>query len=199
MEALTARLFALPFSDVQVELLFFFRQLHLQSVQLIRAPSSYYEWTLEQRRALLDAPSTFHLCKTIVMENTSFNPAYADEPYYFKHLCVVVQYEAKLNAEKLMKIAKALQNSRADKTQVSKKNFHFRLADENTALQLTGYGYNAITPFLMKTDLPIILSEAATRLHPRYFWMGGGEVDLKLGMSVDEFVKTTDALVADIS
>mmetsp|Transcript_34387 Transcript_34387/g.60265 ORF Transcript_34387/g.60265 Transcript_34387/m.60265 type:complete len:82 (+) Transcript_34387:320-565(+) len=80
------------------------------------------------------------------MENTSFNPAYTDEPYYFKHLCVVVQYEAKLNAEKLMKIAKALQNSRAVKTQVSKKNFHFRLADENTALQLTGTGTTPSLP-----------------------------------------------------
>jgi hypothetical protein len=29
--------------------------------------------------------------------------------------------------------------------------------------------------------------------------MGGGEVDLKLGMSINEFIKLTDARVAGIS
>lgn len=199
MEALSTRLFALPISDIEVELWFFFRQLRLKSVQITRAPSTYYDWTLEERRAFLKAPSTFHLCKTIVMENTAYNQKFAHEPYYFQYIAVVVQYEAKLSAEKIMKFAKNIQNQRAITNQVSKKGFHFRLADEAIAATLTGYGYNATTPFLMKTDIPILLSEAVANLHPRYFWMGGGEVELKLGMSVDEFLKTTDAYVADIS
>lgn len=36
-------------------------------------------------------------------------------------------------------------------------------------------------------------------LQPAYIWMGGGEVDLKLGMSIDEFLKITGAKIAEIS
>lgn len=32
---------------------------------------------------------------------------------------------------------------------VGKTKFHFRLADEEVAFQLTGYRYNALTPYLM--------------------------------------------------
>ena len=42
------------------------------------------------------------------------------------------------------------------------KGFHFRLAEETDALKLSGYEYNAITPFFMADGgekLPIILSE----------------------------------------
>lgn len=71
------------------------------------------------------------------------------------------------------------------------------MADEPVAIELTGYGYNAITPFLMNTKLPVILSAAIARLSPRHFWLGGGEIDLKLGISVDEFIQVTGALVAE--
>lgn len=32
-----------------------------------------------------------------------------------------------------------------------------------------------------------------------FVWMGGGHVHLKLGLSIDEFVRKTNAIVADIS
>jgi len=41
--------------------------LGLQSA-LLRVPSNYYELELEERRALLNAPSIHNLCKTILME-----------------------------------------------------------------------------------------------------------------------------------
>jgi hypothetical protein len=56
--------------------------------------------------------------------------------------------QATLSAKKIMKFAKAQPNQRAARTQISKKFFYFRLADEAIAQQLTGYGYHAITPFL---------------------------------------------------
>ena len=45
--------------------------------------------------------------------------------------------------------------------QVSNKGFHFKFADEEDAIALSGYVFNAITPFLMTgggQNLPIILS-----------------------------------------
>ena len=59
------------------------------------------------------------------------------------------------------------------------KGFHFRLAEESDALQLSGYQYNAITPFLMQgggEKLPIILSEDVVNLEPAYFWHSGGRI-----------------------
>ena len=35
---------------------------------------------------------------------------------------------------------------------MSLKCFHFRLAEEEEALDLSGYQYNAITPFFMKNE-----------------------------------------------
>ena len=50
---------------------------------------------------------------------------------------------------------------------------------------------NAITPFFMKEGgmkLPILLSERIAKLDPAYFWMGGGRLELKMGISVPEFI-----------
>ena len=91
---------------------------------------------------------------------------------------------------------KEYQNSHSPH-KLSRKCFHFRLADESIAQELTGYGYNATTPFLMKTNLPIILSKSIIELKPQYFWMGGGEVDLKLGISVEEFLALVSPLVSE--
>ena len=42
----------------------------------------------------------------------------------------------------------------------------------------------------MKNDsLRIILSEGVYNLDPKYFFLGGGRVELKLGVSVDEFMQ----------
>jgi hypothetical protein len=34
----------------------------------------------------------------------------------------------------------------------------------------------------------VILDEAIVKLHPDFFWLGGGEVDLKLGIRTSEFI-----------
>lgn len=199
MELLATRIRSLHMSDVELDLWYFFRSHKLRSIQIRRAPEDYYEWTLERRRDFLQAPSTFYLCKTIVLENTAWNPLFSDEDAYWKYVAVVIQYESKLSSEKVMKFAKEFQNSNSNQKIISKKHFHYRLADEEIANQLTGYGYNAVTPFLMKTELPILLSKEILHLNPEYLFLGGGEVDLKLGISVNEFLTTTKAMVADIT
>ena len=75
---------------------------------------------------------------------------------------------------------------------VGTKGFHFRLAEEADALALSGYAYNAITPFLMQgggEQLPIILSEDIVNLEPAYFWHSGGRIQIKMGVSVPDFLR----------
>ncbi len=73
---------------------------------------------------------------------------------------------------------------------IGRKYFKYRLAAEEDAYALSGYKYNAITPFFMQNnDLKIILSDSIVRdLNPAFFYLGGGRVELKMGLSVDEFM-----------
>ena len=67
---------------------------------------------------------------------------------------------------------------------------------------LSGYGFNAVTPFFMTNDkLLVLLDESIADLDTAFFWMGGGRISLKLGMSVDEFKKHFGArlVIEDIS
>jgi len=107
----------------------------------------------------------------------------------------MTQYEEKISTQKLMNFMKKLQNSAAgnnDQLKISWKCFHFRLAPEELAVNLTGFVNNAMTPFFTAegaSHLPIILSEAITDLKPAYLWMGGGRLSLKMGISVAEFTQ----------
>ena len=72
---------------------------------------------------------------------------------------------------------KKLQNENTKATPISTKGFRFRLAEHEDALSLSGYEFNAITPFFMQGEgqnLPIILSEEIAKLDPAYFWFSGG-------------------------
>ena len=73
---------------------------------------------------------------------------------------------------------------------IGKKFFKYRLAEEEDAYELSGYKYNAITPFFMREgNLKIILADTIVNgLNPAYFFLGGGRVELKIGISVDEFL-----------
>jgi hypothetical protein len=51
----------------------------------------------------------------------------------------------------------------------------------------------------MKVKVPIILSHKIAQLQPRSFFLGGGEVDLKLQVGTDEFIKVTNPYVTDIT
>ena len=44
----------------------------LFSVQIARAPSNYFDLNYDERIRFLGAPSTYHLCKTIIMQNTKY-------------------------------------------------------------------------------------------------------------------------------
>lgn len=66
---------------------------------------------------------------------------------------------------------------------------------------MTGFEHNAMCPIgLLQKNIPIILDEKITNLTPKFFWAGGGEVALKIGVSVEEFVKNVPLLsIADVT
>ena len=70
-------------------------------------------------------------------------------------------------------------NGNAPVKKLGSKFFHYRLAAEDDALTLSGYKYNAITPFFMSgggEKLPIILSQDIAELEPPFIWHSGGTI-----------------------
>mmetsp|Transcript_2840 Transcript_2840/g.4850 ORF Transcript_2840/g.4850 Transcript_2840/m.4850 type:complete len:107 (-) Transcript_2840:89-409(-) len=83
---------------------------------------------------------------------------------------------------------KKYQNSKYEsepEKKIGGKGFKFRLASNEDMEELSGYRFNAVTPFFMKNDkLPVILDDEIDNLESGYFWLGGGRVSLKIGTSV---------------
>ncbi|GAB4823617.1 hypothetical protein N2152v2_010663 [Parachlorella kessleri] len=160
--------------------------------RFVRCPPEYYSQPLEFRRACLDAHSIQHLCKTIVMENTRAHPSVSDwsNPHNSKYYLVL--YAARLNAEKLKDYIHKLNAGK-----FAKRWFNMRLAPEAVSDELSGFSHNAVSPIGIKTRLPIIMSHRIAELQPDFFFLGGGEVDLKVGFSATDFIAAYEPFVVD--
>ncbi|XP_071689519.1 uncharacterized protein [Rutidosis leptorrhynchoides] len=161
-----------------------------------RVPSDYYDWSLESRRDVLGASSIHHLCKSIVLVNTQAAVDITDcsDRHNSKYYIVVVQYTARFSADAVKNFLYTLNDGK-----IPKKRFNLRLAHEEISNKLTGYGHNGVTCVGMKTDIPVILDEAIVKLQPEYFWLGGGEIDLKLGIRTSEFINFTRPFIVNCS
>ncbi|KAK4538690.1 hypothetical protein CDCA_CDCA19G4715 [Cyanidium caldarium] len=163
----------------------------LRSAKFTRCPPDYYAWTLEQRRAFLgDAPTVDHLCKSIVLWNTraerpaaATDDASSAQPSPPLYICVVLPYAHRLHAEKVAAVVRATPQL-TNGQHVPRKDVKYQLAPAEACEQLTGYTYNAVTPLGMRIAMPILVSDALLRAVQSSgvstFWMGGGQVDLKL-------------------
>jgi prolyl-tRNA editing enzyme YbaK/EbsC (Cys-tRNA(Pro) deacylase) len=180
------------------------------SAQWKFVPSQYYDTTLVERAQCLGAPSIEYLCKSLLLENrkvptTTGSMSY--DPTNPRFVLVILQYASILDVSKLISTIRRL---RTDVTQrLDGTQFDFRIASESDNDRLTGYSHNSVTPFGMlcrlqtKEDngegeaIPIIVSSALVPLH--FFWLGGGHVRLKLGLSLKDFCYAFNPIVADIS
>ncbi|KAL5718288.1 hypothetical protein ACHQM5_011206 [Ranunculus cassubicifolius] len=160
------------------------------------APSDYYDRPIEARRDILSAPSIHHLCKSIVLVNTQANESVIDCSDWnnSKYYVVVVQYTARFNADSVKNFLYGLNEGK-----IPKKRFNLRLAPEEESMKLTGYKRNAVTCIGMKTDIPVILDEAITKLDPDFFWLGGGEIELKLGIRTSQFIDIVKPFIISCS
>eukprot|EP00736_Rhodelphis_marinus_P008066 Rmarinus@m.24046 len=164
----------------------------LRSARFIRVPGDYYNLTLEQRRDLLQATSVTQLLKTMIVVNSSWTKSEDCEPQFnSKHYAVVLQYGTTLNGEKVAKLLRA-------KSGLGKRSCTIRLAEEKEMQELSGYARNAVSPLGMRANVPMILSESILNVQPAFIWMGAGEVDLKVGVPIKEFVQLCSPLVGDI-
>jgi len=109
------------------------------SYKIVEAQPNYYELI-----------SIDVLCKTIILENTAFDEKYESE-HYKRYYMTLVQYTNEFNGEKIARLMKSIQNEKCEH-KLSNKFFHFRLAKNEIAYDMTGYRFNCITPFLMKAD-----------------------------------------------
>lgn len=72
-----------------------------------------------------------------------------------------------------------------------------RLASEENSARLTGFVHNSVSPVGLSEALPIIVASEIADL--QFVWLGGGEPDLKLGVSVPHFIAAFKAVVANVS
>ncbi|MES1908346.1 MAG: hypothetical protein MHM6MM_001300 [Cercozoa sp. M6MM] len=165
-------------------------KLGLTSARFKRAPAEYYERPLEWRQKFLGAPTKGHLCKTLCVKNTKGGDE--SDPLNSKYYLVVIPYEARWEAYKTLKFVRSLKDN-----SIGKKKYKFRFVPDEEALELTGFEHNAVTPLACRTKLPVILSHQVKDLP--YFWLGGGQVDLKLCVDTTEFLAAFEPFVADVT
>jgi prolyl-tRNA editing enzyme YbaK/EbsC (Cys-tRNA(Pro) deacylase) len=126
------------------------------------------------------------------MENRNSD---GSDPTNPKFVLVVIQYEASLDARKLASAIRSLRPCVKDRLDYNQ--FDFRVASPEDNDRLTGFPFNSVTPFGLLQEIPIMLTDAVIPLN--FLWMGGGHVHLKLGMSVSDFLRATNPIVADVS
>ena len=156
-----------------------------------RVPKDYYDRDFEYRRNCIDAQSVDQLCKCVLFEAKD-----APDPLK-RFICVVVQYVDKIGQGRLMEVASRV---------LGRRVADISMAKEEDAMKLSGSEHNAMTPVLMrptkefeKYQVPVILSERIAALNPPFFWLGGGEVDVKFGIDTRKFVEVFHPVIANIS
>ena len=96
--------------------------------RLERVCGDYYSQSLAARAHMLQAASTAQLCKTIVMENKNYvgdvNATSELDITNSRYYCIVIQYEHKLDAEKLRDFVLAL---KPEGQRLPRKRYHFHL------------------------------------------------------------------------
>lgn len=102
-----------------------------------------------------------------------------------------LQYTAKLHGEKVKRFLHKANGK------LGVQYFRPRQAHFETSEKLSGYASGCVTPVGLRTPLPIMLSHEIANLQPDFFWMGGGENLLKLGMSVADFVDAYNPVIVD--
>jgi prolyl-tRNA editing enzyme YbaK/EbsC (Cys-tRNA(Pro) deacylase) len=172
-------------------------------------PPDYYtsSWSLQARADFLNVPNgqVDYLCKSLLLENKKVVAAPANNDRMMdrtnpKYILVVLQYAATLDVKKLITAIRAMRKNVHDRLD-EHADFDVRVASSEDNARLTGYEHNSVTPFgmLQPDQILVVLSKHVLPL--RRFWMGGGHVNLKLSVTVSDFVHKSglNPLIADIS
>jgi prolyl-tRNA editing enzyme YbaK/EbsC (Cys-tRNA(Pro) deacylase) len=171
----------------------------LRGLVFTRVHGSYYDQPLEFRRDALGAAGVEYLCKSIIMENTRFEAPTPLTPVVdgrIKYVLVIVQYTHKLHRERLIDAVRALEGDKAQG--VPKSKYNLRLVEGTVSDALSGFEHNAVSPLGLRTPMPILIHAEILQLPRQHFWLGGGEVDVKLRFDTAAFVDHFKPLSAHI-
>lgn len=168
----------------------------IKNFRFVRAPADYYDRPLEFRMEVCKAASIHHLCKALIMVNTRAPETCKGwhDPTFSQYYLVIVQYSARLHTDKLNKFVHALAAGRCGKSQVN-----MRLCPEEVSNDLSGFEHNAVSPIGLKERLPMVISDRIVRLDPDFFFLGAGEVDLKVGVRAKDFLQIYKPFVCDLT
>ncbi len=97
------------------------------------------------------------------------------------------------------RVADALQRLRAGDQRAHRRRPRLQLAPAEASDRLTGFAHNAVSPFGMLAAVPVLVCSRLLALRPAYVFLGAGEVDLKLGLSVSALVEALRPIVVTIS
>ena len=119
--------------------------LGLYSSRWVWVPEPYYTWPLEQRAKKLKAPSTAHLCKSLLLENKKVTNETHDFWLHPRFVMVVLQYDAELSTDLL---TKSIRKQRSVTERLDPTHFDWRVADPEDNDRITGYQFNSVTPLV---------------------------------------------------
>ncbi|KAI8926166.1 hypothetical protein BC831DRAFT_243841 [Entophlyctis helioformis] len=165
----------------------------------------YYDWPLERRAERLSAPSTAHLCKSVVFENTRWTGTPSSSPFDTtnpRYLTVIVQYTDKLNSAALNNFVSSLSGmggGRLGAPTVAKKRINMRVTGEDVAGELTGFEKNGVCPVGMRERaMPVVVTRNVASVDG-VVWLGAGHVDWKVALPVRTLMKHCPWFVADLA
>jgi hypothetical protein len=121
--------------------------LGLYSSRWVWVPEPYYTWPLEKRASMLKAPTTAHLCKSLLLENKKVTDKTHDFLLHPRFVMVILQYEAELSTDLLTKSIRRLRPVE-ERLDPSPSNFDWRVADPEDNDRITGYQFNSVTPLV---------------------------------------------------
>eukprot|EP01090_Pellita_catalonica_P020377 TRINITY_DN7262_c0_g1_i1.p1 TRINITY_DN7262_c0_g1~~TRINITY_DN7262_c0_g1_i1.p1 ORF type:complete len:316 (+),score=62.09 TRINITY_DN7262_c0_g1_i1:633-1580(+) len=163
----------------------------LKSAKLFTVASDYYDWPFEQRIEALQGESIHQLCKTIIVENSKCINNDCRDPNNSKYYAVILQYTTKYQSQKLQAFV------RGQNRGIGKRKFKMRMTSKDEAAALSGFEFNATSPFgtTATPPIPIILSENILKLQPPQIYLGAGHPDVKVRLSVAELAKNPNIVV----
>lgn len=168
----------------------------IYSTRFYFVPPHYYELSLEQRAGLLGG-AVPQLCKSILFENLTWEGDDEYERTNARYYCVVIQYVTKINTTTLRNLIHGL---RPPAERLSKSRFNFQLTADAKSYELSGFEHNAIAPFgFRQAGVPMVVCSRLSELRPPLVFLGGGHVDAKLLIPVNDLIRSTNAIVGQIT
>jgi len=174
------------------EIIVFLQHSEYASWRFQTVGDDFYSRSLDVRaRDILGAPSTAHLCKSLLMRNSKCSNSDCTDRRNAKYYLVLFQYDRKLRQQKLQKFVKKMSGK-------SNKFVKFSLASPEETRALTRFEFNCVSPFGVG-DIPVIISHHILEDKLERIWMGSGSLNVKLRIDVDELCRKLPHFVADIT